>query len=175
MKKVLSRRNLTLGGIGSLASLALLDKSSKTKAAAPEHPNVAIVQRYYEAYGAENIELIRNEIFAPDITWAIPGHHPLAGTKQGADEVFAFFEQLNKANFKAEVLFLGGNDNYVVDVHRGWSNLADGKNIDQLWALLFEIEGDRITSAVNFAGDQHAADAFFWSVYNLKPLPERLV
>ena len=92
----LSRRNLTLGGI-SIATLALLGKTKQTEAAAPEHPNVAVVQRYYEAYGASDIELIRNEIFADDITWTIPGHHPLAGTKQGADEVFAFFEQLNKA------------------------------------------------------------------------------
>ena len=173
--KVLSRRHLTLGGISSLATLALLGKSDKTEAAATEHPNVAVVQRYYEAYGASDIKLIRNEIFAPDITWTIPGHHPLAGTKQGADEVFAFFEQLNKAQFKAEVLFLGGNDNYVVDVHRGWSNLTDGENIDQTWALLYEVADGRIKSAVNFPGDQHAADTFFWRVYNLKPLPDRLV
>jgi uncharacterized protein len=173
--KTLSRRNLTLSGIGSLATLALVGKSNKTVAAAPEHPNVAVVQRYYEAYGTGNIELIRNEIFAPNITWTIPGHHPLAGTKQGTDEVFAFFEQLNKANFKAEVLFLGGNDNYVVDVHRGWSNLTEGENVDQTWALLYEVADGRIKSAVNFPGDQHAADAFFWSVYQLKPLPERLV
>lgn len=169
-----SRRNLTLGGIGSLATLAILGKSTKSEATAPEHPNVAVVQRYYEAYGASDIELIRNEIFAKDITWTIPGHHPLAGKKQGADEVFAFFEQLNKAKFKAEVLFLGGNDNYVVDVHRGWSNLTDGENVDQTWALLYEVADGRITSAVNFPGDQHAADTFFWNVYNLKPLPDRL-
>lgn len=172
--KVLSRRNLTLGGISSLATLALLGKSNKTEAAAPGHLNVAVVQRYYEAYGASDIELIRNEIFAPNITWTIPGHHPLAGTKQGADEVFAFFEQLNKAKFKAEVLFFGGNDNYVVDVHRGWSNITDEDNIDQTWALLYEVADGRIKSAVNFPGDQHAADAFFWNVYDLKPLPDRL-
>lgn len=57
------------------------------------------------------------EIFAPDIVWRIPGYHPLSGAKRGADEVLAFFEQLAKANFKAEVLFLGGNDQYVVDTH----------------------------------------------------------
>ena len=171
--KVLSRRHLTLGGIGSLATL-VLSKSTKTQAATPEHPNVAVVQRYYEAYSAGDLNLIRNEIFAPDITWTIPGHHPLAGTKQGADEVFAFFEQLDKANFQAEVLFLGGNNNYVVDVHRGWSNLDTGENIDQLWTLLFQIKGDRLTSAINFPGDQHAADAFFWRVYSLSPIPERL-
>lgn len=34
MKQVLSRPNLTIGGIGSLATLALLGKSNKTEAAA---------------------------------------------------------------------------------------------------------------------------------------------
>jgi hypothetical protein len=44
----------------------------------------------------------------------------------------------------------------------------------QLWALLFRIENGRIVEAVNFPGDQHAADAFFWRVYALKPIPDRL-
>lgn len=39
MKSILSRRNLTFGGITSLATLALLGKSERTEAAAPEHPN----------------------------------------------------------------------------------------------------------------------------------------
>ncbi len=44
----------------------------------------------------------------------------------------------------------------------------------QLWALLFRIENGRIVEAVNFPGDQHAADVFFWRVYALKPIPDRL-
>lgn len=138
-----------------------------------EHPNVAIVQRYYQAYGSGDLATVR-EIFAPNITWTIPGHHPLAGTKRGVDEVLAFFDQLAKAQFKAEVLFLGGNNSYVVDVHRGWSNLQQGDNIDELWALLFRIENGQIAEAINFPGNQHAADAFFWQVYQLKPIPGRL-
>ena len=150
------------------------DSPASAGSVSPDHLNVKIIQRYYEAYGANQIDTIRQEIFAPNITWTIPGHHPLAGTKRGADEVLAFFEQLSKAKFKAEVLFLGGNDTYVVDVHRGWSNLEKGENIDQLWALLFRIENNRILEAVNFPGDQHTADAFFWRVYQLKPIPQRL-
>ncbi|NJO42673.1 MAG: SnoaL-like domain-containing protein [Cyanobacteria bacterium CRU_2_1] len=141
--------------------------------ASTDHPNVAIVQRYYQAYSSGDLATVR-EIFAPDITWTIPGHHPLAGTKRGLDEVLAFFDQLAKAQFRAEVLFLGGNDAYVVDVHRGWSNLESGENIGELWALLFRIENDQIAEAINFPGNQHTADAFFWQVYPLKPIPERL-
>lgn len=176
-----SRRDWMIGSasFAGLAALAFAGKSEAQTdpadpAAAPDSPTVAVVQRYYQAYASGDRDQIRS-FFAPEITWTIPGHHPLAGTKQGADEVLAFFDQLAKARFQAEVLFLGGNDRYVVDVHRGWSNLEQGQNIDQLWALLFRIEADRIVEAVNFPGDQHAADAFFWSHFPLKPLPDRLV
>jgi hypothetical protein len=148
----------------------------KTAKAAPnatqDHPNVAIIKRYYDAYGKGDIATVR-EIFAPNIVWRIPGHHPLAGEKHGVDEVLAFFQQLGKAKFKAEVLFLGGNDNYVVDIHRGWSNLGKD-DIDELWGFLFRIQNGRIVEAVNFPGNQHLADAFFWRVYQLKPIPQRL-
>lgn len=179
--KVLTRRGMMLGGAGfaglaatmfALRSPVNAQDDLAVASATSEHPNVAIVKRYYEAYIKGDLATVRS-IFAPNITWTIPGHHPLAGTKRGADEVFAFFQQLAKANFKAEVLFLGGNDSYVVDVHRGWSNL-ERDNINQLWALLFRIEKGRIVEAINFPGDQHAADAFFWRVYALKPIPERL-
>lgn len=162
---------------GAIAGLSFLLSKQQPEpsaiAASPEHPNVAIIKRYYEAYSRGDLATVRS-IFAPDITWKIPGHHPLAGTKKGVDEVFAFFEQLARANFRAEVLFLGGNDSYVVDVHRGWSNTGRD-DIDELWTLVFRIQNERIVEAVNFPGNQHTADAFFWRMYPLKPLPARLV
>lgn len=146
--------------------------SAATTNTTQDHPNVAIIKRYYEAYGKGDVATVR-EIFAPDIVWRIPGHHPLSGAKRGADEVLAFFEQLAKANFKAEVLFLGGNDQYVVDCHRGYGAVGNNK-LDILWCLVFRMQNGRIAEVTNFAGDQHAADAFFWSVYQLKPIPDRL-
>lgn len=155
-----------------LGTQGLFGHKASAQTSSAEHPNVAIIKRYYDAYGKGDLATVR-EIFVPDITWTVPGHHPLAGTKRGVDEVFAFFQQLAKAKFQAEVLFLGGNDSYVVDVHRGWSNL-ERDNVDQLWAFLFRIKDSRIAEATNFATDQHAADAFFWRVYPLKPIPNRL-
>ena len=146
--------------------------ATATTNATEDHPNVAIIKRYYEAYSKGDVATVR-EIFAPDIIWRIPGHHPLSGPKRGPDEVLAFFEQLAKANFKAEVLFLAGNDEYVVDCHRGYSAVGDAK-LDILWCLVFRIKDGKIAEVTNFAGDQHAANAFFWSVYQLKPIPERL-
>lgn len=184
-KNLINRRDaIALGstaGFAALIASCAASTQGATKAqsasAAPthtatDHPNVAIVKRYYDAYGKGDLATVR-QIFAPNVIWRIPGHHSLAGVHRGQDQVFAFFQQLAKAKFKADVLFLGGNDSYVVDVHRGYSNL-ERNNIDILWALLFRIENGRIVEATNFPGDQHAADAFYSRVYPLKPLPDRL-
>jgi len=135
--------------------------------------SVAVVKKFYECYASGDLETLRNEVVAPDISWHIPGHHPLAGTKHGVEEVVAFFTQLAKSNFKAEVLFLGGNDEYVVDCHRGWGENGDAK-VDMNWCLLYRIRDGKIAEVQNFAGDQHEADRFFGSIYQLKPLPDRL-
>jgi len=167
---------LNLGAVAGfsflLGSHNQLGQKATAQTSSTEHPNVVIIKRYYEAYGKGDVATVR-EIFAPDIVWWIPGHHPLSGPKRGPDEVLAFFEQLAKANFKAEVLFLGGNDEYVVDCHRGYGAAGKAK-LDILWCLVFRIQNGKIAEVTNFAGDQHAADAFFWSVYQLKFIPERL-
>lgn len=140
-------------------------------AAGNEHPNVALIRRYYEVYGSGDLKALR-QFFAPDIRWTIPGHHPLAGTKTGADEVLAFFAQLAKSGFRAEILFLAADRDWVVDMHRGWSTTPEG--LDITWTLAYRIRGRTIVEAVNFAADQHAADAFFWRQYPLARIPRRL-
>ena len=134
--------------------------------------NVAIVKQFFKYYEKNDILGLR-EIFSPEIEWHVPGHHPLAGTKKGIEEVIAYYKQLQKANFKAEVIVLEGNDNHVIDCHRGWAKV-DGERLDLTWVLLYTIENDKIKSMQNFPGDQHAADAFFWKVYKLKDIPDRL-
>lgn len=139
-----------------------------------EQSNIQVVRNYFAAYAEGDLDKIKS-FFAPDIVWRIPGHHPLAGEKRGADEVAAFFTQLGKGNFRADPIFFQAQGDYVVDIHRGWSNVEDGgTQVDQLFALMFRIEDGKIAEAQNFLTDQHQADDFFWRVYPLKPLPDRL-
>ncbi len=162
---------LRAGGLS--ASVLALDASRPAAAATGrEHPNVTLIRGYYAAYAAGDTGALRERFFAPDIAWTIPGHHPLAGTKRGANEVIAFFELLARAGMKAEPIFLAADGEWVVDLHRGWSTTPAG--LDQVWALAFRIRNGRITEAVNYPGDQHAADAYFWRVYPLAPIPKRL-
>lgn len=139
-----------------------------------EQANIQIIQDYYAAYAKGDLNKV-NSFFATDIVWRIPGRHPLAGEKRGVDEVAAFFTQLSKGKFRAEPIFFQAQGDYVVDVHRGWSNVEDGgTQVDQLFTLMFTIKNGKIVEAQNFLTDQHQADEFFWRVYPLKPLPERL-
>jgi uncharacterized protein len=141
-------------------------------AATPEE-NRQVIADYYAAYATGDMSRVA-EFFADDIEWHIPGQHPLAGTKSGKDEVAAFFEQLGRSRFQAELVALMADEKWVVDMHRGWSNREDGVSVDTIWVLAFRIEEGKIAEARNFAFDQAAADTFFWQVYPLRPIPERL-
>ncbi|ALG07416.1 nuclear transport factor 2 family protein [Kibdelosporangium phytohabitans] len=169
MEKRLSRATVVRAGAAGLAATVLAAPAAS--ATGGEHPNVALIRRYYQVYGSGDLTALR-QFFAPGIRWTIPGHHPLAGTKNGPDEVLAFFAQLAKSGFRAEILFLAADGDWVVDMHRGWSTTPTG--LDITWTLAYRIRGRQIVEAVNFAADQHAADAFFWRQYPLAPIPRRL-
>ena len=154
------------------ATCMMLTIGGPTMAEAPED-NIKVVQGFFGAYGDGDLEKLAS-FMADDIVWRIPGRHPLSGEKRGRDEVIAFFGELGKANFKADPIYFGADETHVVDVHRGWSNVEGAPNVDTIWALIYRIENGKIAEATNLSADQDAANAFFWSNYQLKPIPERL-
>lgn len=135
--------------------------------------NIQVVQDFFAAYGANDLDGIA-AVMDEDIRWHIPGRHPLSGTKHGRDEVLAFFAQLDAAGFRAEPIYFGADETHVVDIHRGWSNATGKPNVDTTWALVYRIEDGKIVEATNLSADQDAANTFFWSQYDLAPLPDRL-
>lgn len=144
----------------------------QSMAASPEE-NIKVVQDFFQAYGAGDLEGIA-AVMDENVAWHIPGRHPLSGTKHGRDEVLAFFSQLGVAGFKAEPIYFGADETHVVDIHRGWSNAEGKPNVDTTWALVYRIENGKIVEATNLSADQDAANTFFWSQYELAPVPERL-
>ncbi|MDH6139244.1 ketosteroid isomerase-like protein [Kitasatospora sp. GP30] len=136
-------------------------------------PKVDAIERFFTAYAAGDAESM-SAVLAEDIEWTIPGRHPLSGTKRGIAEVRSFFDQLGKAGFKAEPIFFGTNDEYVVDIHRGWTTEGLGK-VDTMWALVWHFRADgKVDRVVNLSGDQHQMDHFIWDNFTLAPLPDRL-
>jgi ketosteroid isomerase-like protein len=125
-----------------------------------QHPNLQIIHLFFQAYAANDMKAIRN-ILSPEIKWIIPGKHPLSGTKVGVEEVLDYFEQLQAFSFGAKPIVMGVNDEYVIDCHINWSNVADGENIEKMSCLLWQFKDGMISKVYNFPEDQHLIDAFF--------------
>lgn len=142
------------------------------------HKNsLATVQKMYECFNRGDMATIKREVFAPDLVWNLPGRHPLSGTKYGADEVLAFFEQLGRAGIRVDLIALDqfGEDT-VVEVHRGHTDGKEinGAKLDALNCTHYKVVNDRIQQVQVYISDQHAVDTFFWAVYSLKPIPDRI-
>ena len=152
---------------------ALLMTTAAAAQTEQERANIEVIKRYYQAYATGEPEAVR-PFLGSDVVWRIPGHHPLAGEKRGQDEVVAFFRSLAKGKFKAEPIFFQAQGELVVDIHRGWSNVGSGPEVDQVYALMFRIREGKIVEAQNFISDPAQSDDFFWAHFPLKPLPDRL-
>jgi ketosteroid isomerase-like protein len=153
--------------------------------------NLELVRRMYACFNKGDLDTIRNEIFAPDLVWNLPGRHPLAGTKNGAEEVLAFFAQLIKANIQVTLDprtdpstgIDSFGDHTVVEVHRGKGQVTvkdpSGNDVavtlNALNCTHYHIKDARIANVQVYLSDQYAADDFFCAVYTLRPIPDRLV
>lgn len=157
----------------SLMTTVALALGAPVMAASPED-KIKVVQDFFTAYGTGDLDGIA-AVMDEDVRWHIPGRHPLSGTKEGRDEVLAFFALLGIAGFKAEPIYFGADEHHVVDIHRGWSTTEGKPNVDTTWALVYRIENGRIVEATNLSADQDAANTFSWSQYQLAPVPDRLI
>ncbi|MDJ1483245.1 nuclear transport factor 2 family protein [Cytophagaceae bacterium YF14B1] len=129
------------------------------------HPNIALINQFFQAYVQGDQNAIA-QVLSKDIRWVIPGKHPLSGTKNGIEEVLAYFAQLSKSAFQAEPIVLGVNDQFVIDCHRNWSNRSDGINFKGMSCLLWKIADGKITEVYNFPENQQYVDQFFTAVYS---------
>jgi uncharacterized protein len=152
--------------------------------------NPDLVRRMYACFERDDLDTIRNEIFAPDLVWNLPGHNPVAGTKHGVEEVLAFFAALRRAHIDvildpqrdpATRVDSWGEDT-IVEVHRGLGTITvrDAGGTEQQLSLNalncthYHIRDGRIANVQVYLSDQHAADTFFNAAFQLKPIPDRL-
>jgi len=138
------------------------------------HDNLHLVEKMYECFNRADLDTIRKEVFAPNLQWNLPGRHPLAGVKDGAEEVLAFFNELNKSGIQVDLIKIDvfGEDT-VVEVHRGHGT-TKGVTLDALNCTHYHIKDGRIADVQVYMGNQHAADNFFCAIYEYAPIPDRL-
>ena len=128
-----------------------------------EHPNIALLKKGYEAFGAGDMATL-TELFDPDATWHFPGEGPLAGDHIGRDAVFAFFGQvaaLSGGTIKVEAHDLLANDEHGV----GMVNMTasrEGKELNAKEVQVSHIKDGKIIEAWSFPEDVRVSDEF-WS------------
>ena len=136
--------------------------------------NSDIVAKMYECFNRGDLDTIRNEVFAPDLVWRLPGRHPLSGTKTSAEEVLAFFGQLVKSGIHVDLTGIHDwGDDTVVEVHRGHGQAGDHK-LDGVNCTHYHIRDGKIADVQVYVSNQYALDDFFNEVYSYKPIPDRL-
>ena len=135
---------------------------------------MAVVDRMYECFGRGDMDTLKSEVFAPDISWNLPGHHPLSGEKKGADEVIAFFGALMQTGVNVDNVSFGTiGDDRVVETHTGHGNVQ-GQDFIFPTCSVYTIKDNKIQHVQVYTADQHGVDDYFWKGYSLKPLPDRL-
>lgn len=142
---------------------------------APSHPAMAVVDKMYACFAKGDMATLKTDVFAADISWNLPGHHPLSGVKQGPDEVIAFFGALMQTGITVDNITFGtmGEDG-VVERHTGHGKLRNGEEIIFPTCSYYRIKDGRIAQVQVYTGDQHGVDRYFWEMYELKPIPDRL-
>lgn len=136
--------------------------------------NTDLVLKMYEYFGTGDMDKIKSEIFHPEITWSMPGHHPLSATMKGADEVIAFFGDLFKAGIEVKDVHFGELDNgTVVEKHMGHGT-SEGQAYLFPTCTTYGVEDGRLRTVQVHTADQHGVDRYMWSRFELKGVAERL-
>ncbi|MBN1148920.1 MAG: nuclear transport factor 2 family protein [Anaerolineales bacterium] len=136
--------------------------------------NTQLVLRMYESFGKGDMDTIKNELFHPDMSWTMPGHHPLSDQIQGSQAVIAFFGALFKAGISVDNVHFGVlDDGTVVEKHTGHGKIGDEEFIFPT-CTTYGIKDGKIFDVRVHTGDQHTVDRYMWAMFELKDIPERL-
>jgi uncharacterized protein len=136
--------------------------------------NTALVLKMYEYFGKGDMASIQSELFHPEMTWTMPGHHPLSARMEGSDAVIAFFGALFQAGITVDNVHFGElDDGTVVEKHTGHGTIGDEKFLFPT-CTTYGIKDGKIFDVQVHTGDQHTVDRYMWAVFSLKGIPARL-
>jgi uncharacterized protein len=127
------------------------------------HPNEDLIRRGFDAFSNGDMDVLRTEVFAPDVKYHIPGKSPFSGDYNGIDEVLGFFGRLFEytgGTFRVELHDVLANDEHGVALAPG-SGKRDGKTLQDNGVLVFHIKDGKVTEVWLHPSDLYASDEFF--------------
>ncbi len=102
-------------------------------------------------------------LFAPDITWHVPGRNPLSGDKRGLEATLEYFGELmarTDGTFRLELKDVLANDTTVAGIHHETARRGV-RALDIDVVLVFRMADGRAAEAWVHYYDQGVADGFF--------------
>ena len=83
--------------------------------------NAEAMRKGYEAFSRGDMDMLRNELFAPDVVWHQGGRNQTSGDYRGADEVIGLFGklfQLTDGTFRVDIHDVVASEEHVVVLGR---------------------------------------------------------
>jgi ketosteroid isomerase-like protein len=124
--------------------------------------NATIMRRAYEAFNSADINTL-TELFDESMVWHLPGRSRFADDYQGREATLAYFGQLGQetgGTFRAQLQHLLADDeDRVVGIQRSTGE-RDGKHLDVVNCIVFELKDGRVTD-----GREHFHDLYAWDEF----------
>jgi len=127
-----------------------------------EDAYISLIRRAYQDFESGDLDLLR-VVMAPDVVWHEPGRSILAGDYKGPEAVLEFLGQLkarSNGTFKVEVLDVLSEPERAVVFQRETAT-RNGKCLDVIAAVDFEIHHQKITEVTVYHADIYEFDEFW--------------
>lgn len=128
----------------------------------PEHPNVEIVRRGYDAFNNRNMDALA-ALVAENVVWHVSGRSLLAGDYHGRETTFAYFDRLHEltnGTYQTELHVAVGSDEHVISIDHS-SAKRNGSTYEENELVVFRFRDGRIVEAWQAFMSPYAHDAFF--------------
>jgi ketosteroid isomerase-like protein len=126
--------------------------------------NAAVVRKAYDAFNTADVAMLM-EVFDDNVTWRTPGRSSIGGDYQGKEATLGQlgrFVEDTGGSFKALLQDVTWSDSgAVISIHRNTAE-RNGKQLDVVCCIVFDVENGKITSGRENFFDLYAWDEF-WS------------
>jgi len=127
-----------------------------------ENAYESVVRRAYQDFQSGDLDLL-GVVMGQDVVWHEPGRSALAGDYKGPEAVLGFLEQLKArtdGTFNIEVLDVLTEPERAVVLQRE-TGTRNGKILDVVVAVDFEIHHGKITEVTVYQADTYQFDEFW--------------
>lgn len=127
------------------------------------HPNEKLIRHAYELFATGDIDLLR-VVLADEAVWHQPGRSPVAGDYKGPQAILGFLRTLqerSRGTFRVDIVDVLAESERAVVLQQETAS-RDGKELDVIAAIDFEIHHGKVTEVTVYHADMYRFDEF-WS------------